>query len=156
MWGRKKRVVKKIERENVELQRESVRLSDEYRDLWKRKETIDKLEEENRQLRESPKLFCDKELVIENTRLKNEIHDLKTREETTIRKWTEETLRILESVVTRQAGDLRQWLRTGQTESVYRERKVIVVKKKKGKEKGVLEKNLRVLIERRKKKHGKS
>ena len=131
MWVRKKRELKKLEQEKMELQREIISLSDEVEDFWKRKQTIDKLEEENRQLREDPKLFLDKELVMENTRLKNELRDLKAIEETTIQKWTEETLRELEGVVNRQVGDLRHWLRTGHTEWVYREREVIVVKKKK-------------------------
>ena len=123
----------RLRREKQELRREIVSLSDEVGDLWTRKKTIDRLEEENKQLREDPKVFLDKELVMESTRLKNELRDLKAREETTIRKWTEETLRELEGVVNRQVGDLRLWLRTGHTEWVHREREVIVVKKREGK-----------------------
>ena len=130
MWGRKKRELKKLEREKVELQREIVSLSDEVGDLWKRKQTINKLEEENRQLREDPKLFLEKGVVMENTRLKNALRDVKAREEATIRKWTEETLRELEGLVNRRVWNLQHWLKVGQTESVYREREVIVVKKK--------------------------
>ena len=131
MWVRKKRELKKLEREKMGLQGEIISLSGEVENLWERKQTIGKLEEENRQLREDPKLFLDKELVMENTRLKNELRDVKATEETTIRKWIEETLREVECVVNTSVEDLQHWLRTGHTEWVYRERKVIVVKKKK-------------------------
>lgn len=115
MWGRKGKEYRKT----IKMQAKSLR----------------ELIEENRKLEAKieymhPDTGTDMRLLGENTTLKSELRDLKAREETTIQKWIEETLRELEGVVNHRVGNLQHWLKVGQTESVYREREVIVVKKK--------------------------